>query len=118
MPTFDLGQVVGPQGPQGIQGVQGPQGETGPQGIQGPQGEPGAQGVQGIQGETGPQGVQGPQGETGPAGKSAYAYAQDGGFTGTEAEFAAKLGGLVTVYSGASPASTIGVDGDIYLVTE
>ena len=27
----------------------------------------------------------------GAAGKSAYAYAQDGGYTGTEAEFAAKL---------------------------
>ena len=28
---------------------------------------------------------------TGQAGKSAYAYAQDGGYTGTEAEFSAKL---------------------------
>lgn len=39
-----LASLVGPQGPQGEQGIQGPQGE---QGIQGPQGE------QGIQGETG-----------------------------------------------------------------
>lgn len=30
---------------------------------------------------------------TGEAGKSAYEYAKDGGFTGTEAEFAAKLAG-------------------------
>lgn len=55
MPTFDLGKVVGAQGPQG---------EQGPQGIQGIQGEQGPQGIQGIQGETGPQG---PQGEQGPA---------------------------------------------------
>lgn len=55
MPTFDLGKVVGPQGPQG---------ETGPQGPQGIQGETGAQGPQGVQGEQGPQGA---KGETGAA---------------------------------------------------
>lgn len=33
----------------------------------------------------------GPAGSNGHDGKSAYAYAQEGGFTGTEAEFAAKL---------------------------
>ena len=32
-------------------------------------------------------GPQGPIGPTGPAGKSAYASAQDGGFTGTESQF-------------------------------
>lgn len=54
-----VGQIVGPQGPQGIQGAQGEQGiqgEQGVQGIQGIQGEPGIEGPQGIQG---PQGVQG-----------------------------------------------------------
>lgn len=49
MPTFDLGQVVGPQGPQGKDGPQGPQGI------------PGATGKQGIQGEPGPQGRPRPQ---------------------------------------------------------
>ena len=106
---------VGPQGPQGVQGPEGPQGpkgdtgatgEAGPAGPQGPQGETGPQGPagpqgeQGIQGEQGPQGPAGPQGEQGPKGdpgapgtdgKSAYQYAQEGGYTGTEAEFAAKL---------------------------
>lgn len=112
---------AGPQGPQGLQGetgpqgLQGPQGEKGDTGAQGPQGpkgdtgtqgETGPQGPQGIQGETGPTGPAGPKGdtgETGPAGpkgdtgatgadgKSAYQSAQDGGYTGTEAEFAAKL---------------------------
>lgn len=62
MPTFDLGQVVGPQGPQGEQGPQGPQGETGPRGPQGIQGETGPQG------ETGATGAQGATGEQGPAG--------------------------------------------------
>ena len=78
-----LGQLQGPQGPQGIQGIQGPKGDTGaagpkgdtgPQGIQGPQGETGPQGPKGDTGEQGPpgaqgiQGLQGPQGETGPQG--------------------------------------------------
>lgn len=48
----------------------------------------GPQGPQGIRGETGPQG---PQGSPGSNGKTAYQYAQDGGYTGPEMEFAAKL---------------------------
>ena len=35
MPTFDLGQVVGPQGPQGPQGIQGVQRVQGVQGVAG-----------------------------------------------------------------------------------
>ena len=86
MPTFDLGQVIGPpgpqgevgpqgvqgvQGPKGDQGIQGPKGETGPQGETGPEGPQGIQGVQGPKGdpgETGPQGKTGPQGEPGEPG--------------------------------------------------
>ena len=50
--------------------------------------------IKGAKGDTGATGAQGPAGATGPAGadgKSAYAYAVEGGYTGTEAEFAAKL---------------------------
>ena len=50
-----------------------------------------SRGEQGPAGATGPKGDTGATGATGAAGKSAYAYAQDGGYTGTEAEFAAKL---------------------------
>lgn len=57
-------------------------------GAQGEQGETGAQGIQGIQGEKGETGAQGAKGDTG---KTAYEYAVDGGYTGTEAEFAEKL---------------------------
>ena len=95
-PKGDTGEI-GPQGPKGPQGEQGPQGipgETGPQGLQGPKGEKGDTGAQGPQGETGPQGPQGIQGDTGPTGangKSAYQYAVEGGYTGTEDEFAEKL---------------------------
>lgn len=96
--------TAGPQGPKGDPGdtgPQGPEGETGPagpQGSQGPKGDPGDTGPQGPKGETGPAGPQGPQGSqglrgpAGPDGKSAYQYAADGGFTGTEAEFQAILG--------------------------
>ena len=45
----------------------------------------------GDKGETGAKGEKGDTGATGAAGKSAYQYAVDGGYTGTEAEFAAKL---------------------------
>lgn len=44
----DLGQVVGPQGPQGKTGAQGPQGAKGDTGAQGPQGARGPQGEPGI----------------------------------------------------------------------
>ena len=46
----DCGTLRGPQGIQGIQGIQGPKGDQGIQGIQGPKGN---QGIQGIQGNTG-----------------------------------------------------------------
>lgn len=64
MATINLGKVVGPQGPQGIQGVQGPKGD---QGIQGPQGPKGDTGPQGPQGTPGVNGSQGPQGIPGPS---------------------------------------------------
>lgn len=50
--------------------------------IKGPKGDTGAPGAQGPQG---------PAGANGADGKSAYAYAVEGGYTGTEMEFAAKL---------------------------
>ena len=66
----DLGKFNGGQGPQGPAGATGPKGNTGATGAQGPQG---------------------PAGDAGADGKSAYAYAVEGGYTGTEEEFAAKL---------------------------
>lgn len=56
----------------------------GPQGPQGPRGEPGET-VVGSNGKDGKNGLDGADG------KSAYQYAQEGGYTGTEAEFAAKM---------------------------
>ena len=88
---------TGPQGPKGDTGDTGPQGERGPkgeQGIQGPtgpQGPAGNDGAKGDKGDTGPQGPAGATGAAGAAGKSAYQYAHEGGYTGTETEFAAKL---------------------------
>ena len=96
----ESGEFDGAQGPAGEKGDKGDTGATGPQGIQGPvgpQGPQGEQGPQGLHGETGPQGPAGADGQPGADGapgadgKSAYQYAQDGGYTGTEAEFAAKL---------------------------
>lgn len=45
----------------------------------------------GDTGATGPEGPAGSDGRDGVDGKSAYQYAVEGGYTGTEAEFAAKL---------------------------
>lgn len=72
-------------------GEKGDKGDTGAQGVQGEKGDTGAQGLQGPQGEKGDTGETGATGATGATGKSAYSYAQDGGYSGTEAEFAAKL---------------------------
>lgn len=84
----------GLQGPAGADGAPGPKGEAftyedftaeqlealrGPQGLPGAKGEPGAAGA------------------AGEPGKSAYQYAQEGGYIGTEAEFAALLGMTKTV---------------------
>lgn len=69
----------------GAKGDTGAKGDKGDTGAQGPQGEQGEQGPRGFQGSTGP------QGPSGAAGKSAYAAAQDGGYTGTEAAFNAAL---------------------------
>ena len=91
------GEFDGPQGPEGPQGPKGDTGEVGPAGPKGDTGDTGPQGQRGDTGPAGPQGLQGepgPQGPAGPAGadgKSAYQYAVDGGYTGTEAEFATKL---------------------------
>ena len=71
-------------------------GEKGETGAQGPQGDPGQQGPQGPQGSTGP------QGPSGAAGKSAYAAAQDGGYTGTEAAFNAALAQVASKITKAS----------------
>ena len=68
--------------------LKGEKGDIGPQGLQGPKGE---KGDTGPQGETGPKGDTGSAGAAGVDGKSAYQYAVDGGYTGTETEFAAKL---------------------------
>ena len=50
-----------------------------------------SRGEKGDKGDKGDTGATGATGAVGAAGKSAYAYAQDGGYTGTEAEFAEKL---------------------------
>lgn len=88
-PTGPQGEQ-GPAGPQGEQGIQGPQGEQGIQGPKGDTGATGATGPQGIQGEQGPAGPQGPQGVQGVAGadgKSAYQAAVESGYSGTETAF-------------------------------
>ena len=59
--------------------------------LEGPRGEKGDTGATGPKGDTGDTGATGPAGPSGSNGKSAYQYAVDGGYTGTEAEFAAKL---------------------------
>lgn len=84
---------VGPRGPEGVQGIQGPVGPEGPAGPAGPQGDAGPEGPAGAQGPAGPQGGIGPQGPEGPIGpngndgKSAYQSAVEAGYSGTETAF-------------------------------
>lgn len=55
--------------------------------VKGPKGDKGDPGEIGPQGPKGDAGAPGSDGAAGAAGKSAYQYAQDGGYTGTEADF-------------------------------
>lgn len=66
----DAQQIVreGPQGAQGIPGVQGPAGEQGATGAQGPQGVQGIPGTDGVNGLPGKDGAVGPPGEPGQDG--------------------------------------------------
>jgi len=71
MAEYDLGSVLGPEGPRGAQGEagpQGPKGDPGPQGETGAAGPEGPQGPKGEKGETGATGPQGPKGDTGATG--------------------------------------------------
>lgn len=91
---INLGKVVGATGPQG------------------PQGEPGSDGQPGKDGIDGQPGKDGSNGQDGINGKSAYEYAKDGGYTGTETEFAEILANTVDKRS-----ITLGLhtDGLLYL---
>lgn len=86
---FTAEQLEALTGPRGDAGAEGPRGPAGPRG------DTGAEGPQGPAGPKGDDGSQGPQGPVGPAGangKSAYQYAVDGGYTGTEEDFQALMG--------------------------
>lgn len=69
--------------------------KNGTKGSTGATGPAGAAGAQGPKGDTGATGPAGAAGKDGAAGKSAYQYAQDGGYTGTENEFATALANAV-----------------------
>lgn len=71
--------------------LQGPPGPQGPQGLTGPQGPEGQKGDTGSDGPQGPAGPIGAAGAPGEAGKSAYQYAVDGGYTGSEEDFTALI---------------------------
>lgn len=102
----------GANGRDGADGQPGRDGTDGAPGRDGVDGQPGKDGTDGItptigdngnwflgatdtgkpsRGADGSTGATGATGEKGTDGKSAYAYAVEGGYTGTEEEFAAKL---------------------------
>lgn len=78
----------GEKGDTGAPGADGAKGDKGDTGATGPQGEPGKDGADG---QPGKDGKDGEPGKDGADGKSAYEYAKDGGYTGTEDEFARKI---------------------------
>lgn len=85
---FTAVQLAALKGEKGDTGAQGPKGDTGDIGPQGPKGE------KGDTGATGATGSKGDKGDTGPAGQSAYAAAQAGGYTDTQANFYADLAAI------------------------
>ena len=92
---------------QNIGSLQGPPGPAGRDGMDGKDGPPGADGKDGAQG---PPGADGEQGPPGPTGKTAYQYAVDGGYTGTEEDFQALMGtGPWLPLGGGTMAGVLGV---------
>jgi lysophospholipase L1-like esterase len=81
----------GADGQPGKDGKDGADGAPGEKGDKGDKGDPGEKGEKGDKGDTGDTGEPGKDGKDRADGKSAYQYAQDGGYTGTEEEFAEKL---------------------------
>ena len=75
----------------GEKGDTGEKGEKGDAGATGPTGPKGDTGLQGPKGDVGPKGE---TGATGANGQSAYAAAQAGGYTDTEANFYADLAAM------------------------
>lgn len=90
MAVDENGEIV-PVDSQAAKGEKGDKGDPGEKGDAGPQGE---QGIQGPAGETGAQGEPGAPGQDGSPGadgKSAYEYAKEAGYTGSETDFATDL---------------------------
>lgn len=85
---FTAAQLEALRGPEGKQGPKGDKGDKGDTGDVGPEGREGPAGKDGKDGQPGRDGA---DGAPGADGKSAYQYAVDGGYKGTEEEFAAKL---------------------------
>lgn len=98
--------AAGAKGADGADGKDGAKGDKGDPGDKGDKGDAftyadftaeqlaalkGEKGDKGAPGEKGDKGDPGEKGNTGADGKSAYQYAQDGGYTGTETDFMAKL---------------------------
>lgn len=113
-------QSVNVRGPQGVQGVQGIQGPMGAQGAQGIQGATGAQGPRGLQGETGPQGATGGAGVKGPQGPQGIKG--DNGADGrsfTIQDVYPTIGALKTTFpSGNEYAYQVSADSNIYIWSE
>lgn len=92
-PILNLIIQRGAKGDTGAVGAQGVAGDTGPVGPIGPQGPQGEVGPQGPAGSDGADGIDGINGIAGVDGLSAYEVAVANGFTGTETEWLASLGG-------------------------
>lgn len=108
-------------GPTGLTGATGPTGPTGPTGTKGATGNTGATGPigpTGATGATGPTGATGNTGPTGPTGKTAYQYAVDGGYAGTEAQFQTLLATALTTSGGTMTGALTARDDAAYATSK
>ena len=91
------GNIAGPPGPQGPQGIDGP---PGPQGITG---NTGPQGLPGNDGATGPQGLKGDTGPTGPVNGNLVVYDGAGAIPTSDPGVLGRLwnnSGVITISGG------------------
>lgn len=97
----------GEKGDKGDRGEKGDTGADGAPGVKGAKGEKGDPGDPGAAGKKGDKGDPGDRGLPGAAGKSAYTAALEGGYTGTETQFAAALAQVESKQAALTPGSNV-----------
>lgn len=112
---FTAEQLAGLKGEKGDKGDKGDTGSAGSNGVSATHSWNGTTLTITSASGTSSANLKGDKGDTGATGKTAYEYAKDGGYTGTESEFMAKLATDYLALSGGTMTGTLCGNGGISL---